>query len=72
MLRHALTSIQQSVFAILKYLERITKTDIRYLIKNAVYLWGNHGIGVLNGFVLYLIYAHYLPQSVFGEYKYLL
>jgi len=56
----------------LRRLEPITGTDNVYLAKNNFYLWVMQGINVLNGFVLYILIAHFLPKEIYGQYKYLL
>jgi O-antigen/teichoic acid export membrane protein len=55
---------------LLRRAESVTQTDNVYLAKNSFYLLIMQGVGVLNGFILYILIAHFLPKEVYGEYKY--
>ncbi len=64
--------IKNWVIRLLRRTERITGTDNIYLAKNSTYLILNQAVSVLNGFVLYILIARFLPQEVYGQYKYFL
>lgn len=71
-MRSILTSCKQSVVALLRRLEHITKTDNVYLAKNGGLLLITQGVSVLNGFVLYILISHFLSKETYGQYKYFL
>jgi O-antigen/teichoic acid export membrane protein len=52
--------------------ERITGTDNVYLAKNGSILFLTNFINTLNGFILYILIAKFLPPEIYGEYKYFL
>lgn len=71
-MRSLLLSAKQHSVALLRRLERITKTDNVYLAKNGGLLLITQGVSVLNGFVLYILISHFLSKETYGQYKYLL
>ena len=71
-----MTSIRERskrrIISILRKLEVYTRTDNVYLTKNTTLLFLIWSIGVLNGFVLYILISRILPKDVYGQYKYFL
>ncbi len=66
------SSIRGPIDALLKQAERITKTDLRYLIKGGMWLTlGQISISIL-AFLLSVAFAHFVPKETYGTYRYLL
>jgi O-antigen/teichoic acid export membrane protein len=65
-------SLSDRWVALLRSLERYTKTDMVYLAKGG--FWINLGSVTVSlfSFILYLAFARFLPQEVYGNYQYLL
>ncbi len=68
----SLSRLKQWIISLLRRTERMTGTDNVYVAKNTTYLILNQAISVLNGFVLYILIARFLPQDIYGQYKYFL
>ena len=60
------------VYRLLKWSERYTKTDMVYLASGGFWLIIGQFGAAFTAFVFSLIVARYLPQSVYGSYKYIL
>ena len=58
--------------SILKRAERLTKTDLRYVLGNGSWLLFGQVVGIAVGVSLAVCYAHFLTKEVYGTYKYLL
>lgn len=65
-------SLRESLIYKLRFLERYTRTDNVYLLKNGFFVFLNQMIAIVNGIGLYFIIGRYLPKEIYGEYKYLL
>jgi O-antigen/teichoic acid export membrane protein len=53
-------------------MERYTRTDNIYLVKNASFMVLTQSVSILNGFVLYILISHFLSKEAYGQYKYFL
>jgi len=58
--------------AVLRSLERYTKTDMVYLTNGGFWSLFSQVIGSLSSFVVVLLLANILPQGTFGEYRFIL
>lgn len=58
--------------ALLRFIERYTKTDIRYLAKGGFWLSIDEIVGAVTVFLLAIAFANYVPKDAYGTYRYLL
>lgn len=67
-----MTSLRDRTVALLRSLERYTKTDMVYLATSG--FWSNLGtiFVSLSSLILYFVFAHYLSKEAYGTYQYLL
>ncbi len=63
--------IRDKLYTLLRWGERITKTDVLYLAKGGSWLGLGQGITSLAGFLLSIAFANLLPKETYGEYRYL-
>ena len=56
----------------LDFIQKHTKTDIRYLMKGSIWLSANQISGMVLGFLLAVAFANILPADVYGNYKFIL
>ena len=55
-----------------KKIEKITKTDIRYLLRSSIWLNANYGVSSLASFVLSIGLANFLSKDTFGIYQFII
>ena len=58
--------------AVLRPLERYSKTDMSYLTKGGFWLTVDEASGAIAGLLLSVAFAHFLPKEVYGTYRYLI
>jgi O-antigen/teichoic acid export membrane protein len=64
-------SVPESRFErLIRALERVTKTDMRYLVSGGFWLTLDEVAGGLVALGLSIAFAHYLPKDVYGTYRY--
>lgn len=56
----------------LRFLERYTKTDLKYLASGGFWLGIDEVVGALAAFGLAIAFAHYVPKDAYGTYRYLI
>lgn len=56
----------------LSALERLIRTDVRYLLRGGSWLLTGHGVGMAASLLLAIAFANLLPSHVYGTYKYVL
>ena len=56
----------------LNRLERIIRTDIRYVLRGGAWLLTGHGVSMVTSLALAIVFANLLPSHVYGTYKYVL
>lgn len=64
--------IKNKLSEILKFSEKIFKTDMKYLIKNSFWLYFGQAGASLISFVLIIAFAHFLTPEEYGTYKYIM
>lgn len=64
--------IRESIYRILRWSERYTRTDMVYLFESGFWLQASSVFITLSSFALYVIFGHVLPKDVYGNYQYLL
>ena len=57
---------------ILQRVQRITKTDVRYLLRGGFWLVLGQGFRMLSGLVLLVAFANLLPKEVYGTYQFVM
>ena len=57
---------------LLRWSERIFKTDMRYVARGGFWLSAGHVISMVSGLILSVMFARMLSQDVYGVYKYVL
>jgi len=67
-----MNSLKQRLYALLRWSERYTKTDMAYLAQTG--FWSNAGtiFVTLASFLLYILFNHFVPKEAYGTYQYLL
>lgn len=55
----------------LSLLEKTVKIDVRYFLKNQVFLSSATLVNILSGFVLSILFARYVSQNTFGQYSFI-
>lgn len=63
---------RESIYRILRWSERYTKTDMVYLFESGFWLQATSVFITLSSFLLYVVFGHFLPKDVYGNYQYLL
>jgi O-antigen/teichoic acid export membrane protein len=63
-------TLQDKLHTLLRKTEKYTKTDMVYLASGGFWLGVKVVLGALLSLALSLAYANLLPQTIFGEYKY--
>ncbi len=64
--------IKNLIYKLLKWSEKIFKTDMLYVARSGFWLNLNSIIGSALSLILTILFAHYLSKEVFGIYKYIL
>lgn len=64
--------LKTKITVFLRRLEKYTKTDTVYVAKNGFEMFLGWTVSLGISVVLYLLYSRFLPQEVFGTYKYYL
>jgi O-antigen/teichoic acid export membrane protein len=57
---------------IIASLEKLLKTDVRYLANGGFWLMGGHGMQILSGLILAIAFANLLPRTSFGTYQFIM
>lgn len=65
-------TLRNGTHALLRWLERYTKTDMIYLARGGSWLSLGHGVAVLSGFFISIAFANLFPKESFGTYKFIL
>ncbi len=60
--------IEQAV----RRLEKITRTDVRYLGRGIFWFGAQHGASIIGALAVSVIFANLLPKEVYGTYRYIL
>ena len=53
-------------------LERIVRTDIRYLVRGFFWFGIQHGVSIVGALVVSVVFANFLPKETYGTYRYVL
>jgi len=64
--------LKQKIYNSLRWSEKYTKTDMVYLAKGGFWLTLGQIFASASAFLLAIAYANFLPQEVYGTYKYIL
>ncbi len=64
--------IKRKSLALLKYIEKYTRTDMVYLATGSFWLTLNQGVTIFFSLILAVALANLLPENVFGNYRYIL
>ena len=64
--------IKSTSYQYLKRIERLVKVDLVYLTRGGFWLTLGQVFASLSSFVMAVVFAHFLPREVYGEYKYVL
>lgn len=64
--------IRLKLYKLLKSSERLLKTDMIYVAKNASWLMLGQGVSMVFALILSIIFANLLPMQEYGIYKYIL
>lgn len=64
--------MKDRAYRLLRWSERYTKTDMVYLAKNSLWFISSQTFSVGLAFLMSMIFARYIPQDVYGNYKYIL
>lgn len=67
-----MNTARNRAYRLLRWSERYVKTDMVYLIKGSFWLSIGQVVAALSSFVLAVALANFLPQNVYGLYKYVL
>lgn len=62
--------IKHTIYQILKYSEKYTKTDMVYLAKGGFWLSLNNIVIAVITLVISIAFANLLPREIYGQYKY--
>ena len=57
---------------VLDRVEKLVRTDIRYLLKGGFWLSIGQGVAMVSGLLLSIAFANLIPKEVFGTYKFIL
>lgn len=57
---------------ILEKIQKITQTDIRYLLRSSLWLNANYGVSSLTSFILSIGLANFLSKDTFGIYQFII
>lgn len=64
------STLKSKLVSLLRQGEKITKTDNVYLAKSFSPLWSFQTFTMVNGLILYYLFARFVPSHIYGEYKY--
>jgi len=64
--------IKDTFYKILIKTQKFTKTDNVYLVKHSFYLLLSDAVNIISVLILAILYAKFLSQETYGEYKYIL
>lgn len=67
-----LNKLKNSIYKILRWSEKYTKTDMVYLVKGEFWLVSGQIISSATTFLLAIAFANLLPKETYGIYKYVL
>jgi O-antigen/teichoic acid export membrane protein len=62
----------ESLYRILKWSEKYTKTDMIYLFKNSFWVFFGQLVTSASAFIIMVVLANVLDKEIFGEYRYLI
>lgn len=67
-----INKLKNTIYQLLRRSEKWTKTDMVYLSKGGFWLTLGQVISSLSAFMLALTFANFIPQEVYGAYKYIM
>jgi len=67
-----MNSIKEKVYKLIRWSEKYTKTDMVYLTSGGFWMTVGHFIAILSGLGLSIVMANFVPQTDFGNYKFVL
>jgi len=67
-----MTAFRESIYRLLRWSERYTKTDMVYLFESGFWLQSTSLLITFASFLLYIIFGHVLSKDTYGYYQYLL
>lgn len=67
-----ISQLKERLLTLLRWSEKYTKTDMRYLFSGGSWLTLGHAVSVISTFALSILFANLLPKDIFGTYKYIL
>ena len=56
----------------INWLQRIARTDIRYLTKGLFWFGVQHGTSIVGALATSVVFANVLPKEIYGTYRYIL
>lgn len=65
-------SLKSTIFNILRWSEKYTKTDMIYLTKGSFWLNFNNIISSIFSFVLSILFARFVSKDIYGNYQFLI
>lgn len=66
------TDVAPKPRSLIATLERLTKTDLRYLVSSGSWIVLGQGVSTATSFIIAVAFANLLPVATYGAYKYLL
>lgn len=60
------------IHRVLRYAERLLRTDIRYILRGLFWFGVQHGASLIGAILTSIVFANFLPKETYGTYRYML